>query len=216
MNQFQSILFDMDGVLVNSEPFWQQFWREQVFAHVENGDPHLEEVTGRNFRESLEDLAQTYGLPGGPEHYARRFETAAETVYGENVSITPGIPEFFETLRERGFDIGIVSSAPVGWIETVIERFDLAPVEVVVSAEHLDDPGKPEPFIYEYAAAKLNVDPGACIVIEDSINGIRAATQAGSTVIRFCQESDVKATADTDFVATSPQHLQKTILELLS
>ncbi|WP_227376301.1 HAD family hydrolase [Haladaptatus halobius] len=216
MIRVQAILFDMDGVLVDSEPYWQRFWREEVFADVENGDPCLEDVTGRNFRESLVELAQTYGLPGGPERYARQFETAADTVYGEHVSITSGIPELFETLRERGFDVGIVSSAPVDWIETVVERFDLTPVDVVVSAEHLDDPGKPEPFIYEYAAAELDVDSTACIVVEDSVNGVRAAAQAGSTVIRFCQGSEVKPTNETDFIANSPQDLRRTLLEVLS
>ncbi|WP_458190914.1 HAD family hydrolase [Haladaptatus sp. NG-WS-4] len=216
MPRFQTVLFDMDGVLVDSESFWQQFWRDQVFTQVETGDPGLEDVNGRNFRESLEELAATYGLPGGPERYARQFEVAAETVYGGQVSITPGIPDFFETLRSRGIDVGIVSSAPADWIKIVIERFDLAPVDVMVSAEHIDLPGKPEPFIYEHAAAELAVDPSACLVIEDSVNGVRAAARAGSTVIRFCRGATVQPTDHTDFVANSPGDLQRTVLELLS
>ncbi|SIR65193.1 haloacid dehalogenase superfamily, subfamily IA, variant 3 with third motif having DD or ED/haloacid dehalogenase superfamily, subfamily IA, variant 1 with third motif having Dx(3-4)D or Dx(3-4)E [Haladaptatus litoreus] len=216
MPRFQTVLFDMDGVLVDSESFWQQFWRDQVFAHAENGEPGLEDVNGRNFRESLKDLAATYGLPGGPERYARQFEVAAETVYGEQVSITPGIPDFFERLCDRGINVGIVSSAPADWIERVIKRFDLTPIDVMVSAEHIDLPGKPEPFIYEHAAAELDVSPSSCLVIEDSVNGVRAAAQAGSTVIRFCQGATVQPTDHTDFVANSPGELQRTILELLS
>lgn len=127
----------MDGVLVNSESFWQRFWREQVFAYVKNGDPGLEEVNGRNFRESLEDLAEKYNLPGGPEQYARKFENAAKTVYGEDVSLTPGIPEFYEMLRLHEVHFGIVSSAPKAWIEIVIDRFDLAPIDVVVTAKQV-------------------------------------------------------------------------------
>ncbi|WP_266083045.1 HAD family hydrolase [Haladaptatus caseinilyticus] len=199
MPRFQTVLFDMDGVLVDSESFWQQFWRDQVFAHAEIGDPGLEDVNGRNFRESLEDLAATYGLPGEPERYARQFEEAAETVYGEQVSITPGISDFFERLRDQGIDVGIVSSAD--WIERVIKRFDLAPIDVMVSAEHIDLPGKPEPFIYEHAAAELGVKPSACLVIEDSVNGVRAAARAGCTVIRFCQGTTVQA---TDTLILSP------------
>ncbi|WP_227377221.1 HAD family hydrolase [Haladaptatus halobius] len=216
MAQFQAVLFDMDGVLVDSEPFWQQFWRDQVFTHAETGDPSLEDVTGRNFRESLKELAATHGLPGGAERYVRQFEIAAETVYGERVSITPGMPDFFETLRDRGINVGIVSSAPSDWIETVIERFDLAPVDVMVSAEHIDLPGKPKPFIYEHTAADLTISSSTCLVIEDSVNGVRSAARAGCTVIRFCQGTTVQATDHTDYVANSPDELQQTILELLS
>jgi HAD superfamily hydrolase (TIGR01509 family) len=215
MSRIQSVLFDMDGVLVDSESFWQQFWREQIFPRAETGDPTLEDVNGRNFRESLEDLAATYGLPAAPERYARQFERAAETVYGERVSITPGIPEFFATLRDRDVNVGIVSSAPADWIETVVERFDLAPIDVLVSAEHIDLPGKPEPFIYEHAADEFDVSPSACLVIEDSVNGVRAAAQAGSTVIRFCRDASVQATDHTDVVADSPTELQRTILDFL-
>lgn len=173
-------------------------------------------MNGRNFRESLEDLAATYGLPATPECYARQFELTAETVYGEQVSITPGIPDFFATLRDRGVYVGIVSSAPPDWIKTVVERFDLAPIDVLVSAEHIDLPGKPEPFIYEHATAELDVSPSSCLVIEDSVNGVRAAARAGSTVIRFCHGASVQATDYTDVVANSPAELQRTILDLLS
>ncbi|WP_458210618.1 HAD family hydrolase [Haladaptatus sp. NG-SE-30] len=216
MAQFQAVLFDMDGVLVDSEPFWQQFWRDHVFAHAETGEPSLEDVTGRNFRESLDELASTCGLPGGTERYARQFELAAETVYGGHVSMTPGMPDFFETLRERGIDVGIVSSAPAEWIEMVIERFALAPVDIMVSAEDIDLPGKPEPFIYEHAAAELNVSPSSCLVVEDSLNGVQAAARAGSTVIRFCQGTTVQATDHTDHITNSSDELQRTILDLLS
>ncbi|WP_266082210.1 HAD family hydrolase [Haladaptatus caseinilyticus] len=216
MPRFQTVLFDMDGVLVDSESFWQQFWRDQVFVHAKTGDPTLADVNGRNFRESLEELATTYGLPGGPERYERRFETAAETVYGEQVSITPGMPDFFALLRDRGVKVGIVSSAPADWIETVIQRFDLAPIDTVVSAEQIDRPGKPEPFIYEHAAAELDVPPATCLVVEDSVNGAQAAARAGSTVIRFRRNTTVPATDHTDSVAHSPDDLQRTILKLLS
>ncbi|GAA0254250.1 HAD family hydrolase [Haladaptatus pallidirubidus] len=216
MPQFQAVLFDMDGVLVDSEPFWQQFWREQIFVHAENGTPSLDDVTGRNFRESLEDLAATYGLPNTPERYARQFEMTAKTVYGDHVSITPGMPDFFATLRDHGVNVGIVSSAPADWIEIVIERFDLAPVDLIVSAEYIDRPGKPEPFIYEHAATELDIDPSSCLVIEDSVNGVQAAAQAGCTVIRFCHGATVEATDHTDFVANSSADLQRMILGLLS
>ncbi|MFC7157316.1 HAD family hydrolase [Halomarina halobia] len=214
MTRFRAVLFDMDGVLVDSEAHWQRVWREEVFAHVA-GDPSVREVTGRNYRESLADLDEDYGLPGGAERFARRFEAAADAVYGEAVSLTPGLPDLLDALRGRDLAVGVVSSAPEAWIRTVVERFDLDPLDVAVSAEHLDGPGKPAPGIYERAASALGVNPVECVVVEDSENGVRAAARAGATVVRFRRGDDVDPTTGTDAVAADPAELRGTLLDLV-
>ncbi|WP_254546612.1 HAD family hydrolase [Halomarina pelagica] len=215
MSRFRAVLFDMDGVLVDSEDHWNRVWREEVFARVEEGEPTLAEVTGRNYRESLAEIDEAYGLPGGPERFERRFETAADAVYGEAVSLTPGVPDLLDALRERGLAVGVVSSAPEAWIRTVVGRFDLDPLDVVVSAEHLDGPGKPAPGIYERAADALGVAPDDCVVIEDSENGVRAAARADATVVRFRRGGDAAPTPGTDAIAADPAELRGTLLDLV-
>lgn len=205
----------MDGVLVDSEPYWQRVWQERVFAAVTDGDPSMEEVTGRNYRESLRDLADTYGLPGDIEHFAHQFETAAERIYTEEVSLTSSISTLFQGVRNRGRALGVVSSAPRTWIEMVVDRFDLGPLDLILSAAALDGPGKPAPGIYEQAATTLSVAPAECVVIEDSEHGIRAAAQAGTTVIRFQRGQETEAVAGADALADDPDQLRKTVLGLL-
>lgn len=205
----------MDGVLVDSEPHWQRFWREEVFVDAERGTPTLDEVTGRNYRESLADLDADYGFPRDVDHYADRFEERAEDIYGTAVDPTPGIDALFDAVRRRGRDLGVVSSSPRAWISTVVDRFDLDPLDVVVSAADLDGPGKPAPGIYEHAAARLGVDPDACVVVEDSVHGVRAATDAGATVIRFKYGESVPAIDGADALAGDPTDLRETVLGLL-
>ena len=205
----------MDGVLVDSEPHWRRFWREEVFADAERGTPTLDEVTGRNYRESLADLAADYGFPRDVDHYATRFEERAEDVYGTAVSETPGVESLFDAVRARGRGLGVVSSSPRAWISTVVDRFDLAPLDVVVSAADLDRPGKPAPAIYEHAAARLGVDPAACVVVEDSVHGVRAAADAGATVVRFEYGGSVAAVDGVDAVAEDPTSLREAVLSLL-
>jgi beta-phosphoglucomutase-like phosphatase (HAD superfamily) len=64
MSRVQTVLFDMDEVLDDSEPYWQQIWLETVFVYAEDRDPDMNEVTSRNYRESLRDLVETYHLNG--------------------------------------------------------------------------------------------------------------------------------------------------------
>ena len=204
----------MDGVLVDSEPYWQQFWREEVFPDAERGTPTLDEVTGRNYRESLADLDDEYGFPRSVEHYANRFEDSAEDIYGTAAERTPGIDALFDAVRNRDRGLGVVSSSPHTWISTVLDRFDLDP-HVVVSAADLDGPGKPAPGIYEHAATRLGVDPADCVVIEDSAHGVRAAADADATVVRFKYGESVPATDGVDALAEDPTDLREAVLALL-
>ncbi|WP_254536916.1 HAD family hydrolase [Halomarina litorea] len=214
MTRFRAVLFDMDGVLVDSEPHWRRVWREEVFVDAERGTPSLDEVTGRNYRESLRELADEYGFPKDVEHYAGLFDDAADEVYGERVTLTPGVTDLFATLRDRGHAVAIVSSSPREWIRAVVDRFDL-PVDAVVSAMDVDGPGKPAPGVYEHAAERLDVAPVECIVVEDSAHGVRAGADAGATVVRFRRDEAATAIEGADAVAEDPADLRETVLGLL-
>jgi len=180
------VLFDMDGVLVDSEQYWHAFEDEWVFADaIESGDPNHEEITGMNFREIYDYLDAEYGTTVTKDEFVAAYHENAEGVYGEHVVLMDGAEELFSDLRAAGKRVAIVSSAPQDWISTVRERFDLDPLDLVLSADDIDDPGKPEPHIYEHAAAEFGVAPEDCVVIEDSIHGIEAAVRAGAYTIAY-------------------------------
>ncbi|MFB6250317.1 MAG: HAD family hydrolase [Halobellus sp.] len=209
-----AVLFDMDGVLVDSETYWHRFEDEWVFsAAVASGDPAHEEVTGMAYDEIHDYLGREYGTAVSKAEFVAKYDDRAQSLYGEDVVLTDGIPELFDALRAAGRPLGIVSSAPQAWISIVRERFDLGDLDLVLSAEDIDAPGKPEPHIYERAVADLGFDPTDCVVVEDSLHGIAAAARAGAFTVAY--RTTHNATLDlsqADFVAEGPDGLRDVFL----
>ena len=212
-----AVLFDMDGVLVNSEDYWNEFEDEFVFSEAVSGDsPPHDEITGMNFREIYDHLDAEYGTTLDKDEFVGRYEERAKTVYGEDVELLDGARELLDDLRDRGVKVAIVSSAPQSWIARVLDRFDLGEFAKVVSAEDIDAPGKPEPHVYEHAAAELGVDPEDCAVVEDSQNGAKAAVRAGAYCVAY--RSDHNADTDlsvADAVVESPEELRRELLAVV-
>ncbi|ELZ95346.1 putative haloacid dehalogenase-like hydrolase [Haloferax mucosum ATCC BAA-1512] len=208
------VLFDMDGVLVDSEQYWHAFEDDWVFAEaIEDGDPAHEEITGMNFREIYDYLDETYGTTVSKDEFVAAYHENAEELYGENVVLMDGAEALFSDLRTAGKVVAIVSSAPQAWISTVRERFDLDPLDLVLSADDIDKPGKPEPHIYEHAAAELGVAPEDCVVVEDSINGIESAVRSGAYTIAY--RIDHNAALDlslADEIVDGPEELRAALL----
>jgi HAD superfamily hydrolase (TIGR01509 family) len=126
-----------------------------------------------------------------------------------------GAEALFDDLRPVA-KVAIVSSAPRAWIAVVRERFGLDPLDLVVSAEDIDEPGKPEPYIYEHAAAELGLAPENCVVVEDSYNGVRAASRAGAYCVayRTAENQDVDHSA-ADEVVDGPGELRAALSRLV-
>jgi HAD superfamily hydrolase (TIGR01509 family) len=204
----------MDGVIVDSEPHWNRIWREKVFPQV-TGTPSLDEVTGRDYTETIPELDRKYGLDADPEALLSEFGSHGADIYAQEAGSSPELPALFGDLRDRGLAVGIVSSSPREWIRQVVDRFDLDPLSVVASAGEIDGPGKPAPDVYERAMADLGVEPETCIVIEDSESGVRAAAAAGATVIRFQQSGHPDRMPEADAIADDPSELRTVLFDLL-
>jgi HAD superfamily hydrolase (TIGR01509 family) len=169
-----------------------------------------------NYREIYEYLTEQYGTTVSKETFVDRYdEHAMDVVYGDGVVLMDGAEALFDDLRER-VKVAIVSSAPQAWISVVRDRFDLDPLDLVLSADDIDEPGKPEPHIYERAAGELDLDPENCIVVEDSHNGVLAATRAGTHCIgyRTAQNRNTDLSA-ADEVVEGPGELRAALSRLI-
>jgi len=206
-----AVLFDMDGVIVDTEDFWRARERDVILpAAVAEGDPSQDEIRGINYRETYDSLADNYEMALSREEFLDLYESAAADLY-ERADLMPGFEDLLADLRERGLGIAVVSSSPPSWIDRVVERFDLD-VDVCLSTEDVDGPGKPAPDVYLAAAERVGADPADCVAVEDSPNGVRAATRAGILTVAY--GGDAEATELADRVATHPDELRAVFADL--
>ena len=203
----QAAIFDMDGVLVDSEPLWQDV---EIDVLGRLGVPLTREKCAQTMGFRVTE-AVAYWYERHPWSGPTVDEVADELVVGVIDAIgarsqpMAGVDEAIAFLRGEGLRLAIASSSYYRVIDAVVSRFGLERhFEIVHSAED-EARGKPHPAVYLTAAAKLGVDPEACVAIEDSPNGVASAKAAGMVCIAI-PEPDVAAhpaMADADLVLRS-------------
>ncbi|WP_243700462.1 HAD family hydrolase [Halorussus pelagicus] len=204
-----AVLFDMDGVIVNSERYWVETEHEEILPAAVDGSPDTTETTGMNFREIYDYLEARHEMTESKDEFVARYETAARDIYGEKVELQAGFRDLVAALREDGRTVALVSSSPHDWIDRMLDRFDLREeFDQIISAEEIDGKSKPEPDVYEYAAEQVGVASEECIAVEDSENGVESAKRAGMQVVGYRNQSDeeLDLSAAND-VAASPEEL---------
>ncbi len=183
--QIEGVVFDLDGVLIDSEPLWRDAEIE-VFASVGIVLDH--ELCQRTMGLRSDEVVAHWRAQR-PWSGASTAEVEAELLRVVATHIRhrgepkPGIDEVLGFLEGRGIPVAVASSSPNAVIAAALERLDLgARFACVCSAE--DEPfGKPHPGVYLTAAARLGISPACCCAIEDSPNGVLAAKAAGMTCI---------------------------------
>jgi HAD superfamily hydrolase (TIGR01509 family) len=177
-----AIVFDLDGVLVDSEQVWDQV-RQAVVA--ERGGRWTDEATTAMQGMSTPEWARyltTLGAEGPPDELAQAVTAAMADRYRVHVPLLPGAVEAVTMLSTR-WPLGVASSSPPELIAVVLTAAGVAArFRVAVSSEEVPR-GKPAPDVYLAAAEMLGVDPVTCVAVEDSTNGLRAAATAGMVVV---------------------------------
>lgn len=197
----ESVVFDMDGVLIDSEERWDAVRRELVAAA---GRPFPDEATramqGMSAPEWERYLHEELGVPGRPEEIGRAVVDAMADGYREDLPLLPGAVDAVTALASS-FRLAVASSSNGRLITLVLELAGIDGFfDVVVSSEEVAR-GKPDPDVYLEAARRLGVAPDACAAVEDSASGLRAAHAAGMAVVAvpnraFPPDPDALALAD--------------------
>jgi HAD superfamily hydrolase (TIGR01509 family) len=212
----EAVVFDMDGVLVDSEHVWDEV-REQYA--VASGGTYSERATrdmmGMSSVEWSRYMAETLGVPGTPEEINDAIVQRMLERYGDAPPLLPGAIDAARRLGER-WPLAIASSSNPELIEVVLRAAELTELfRVAVSSQEVAR-GKPAPDVYLAAAAQLGVEPSRCAAVEDSHNGIRSAKAAGMRVVVFPNihfPPDDEAIAMGDVVISS---LEELTVELIS
>ena len=179
----EAVVFDMDGVLVDSEPVWERVRRKLV---AERGgrwpDDAQDRMMGMSTAEWSRYISEEFGVSLAPERVAELVITAMKAEYQAHLPLLPGAVEAVRALSGR-WRLAVASSAPKSLIEAVLDASGLRPAFAAsVSSEEVTR-GKPAPDVYLEATARLGVPPERCAAVEDSSNGLRSAAAAGLTVI---------------------------------
>ena len=181
----KACVFDMDGVLIDTEPVWRRVERD-VFRRVgiELTDAQLRETWGMRIEEVVDFWYHARPWDGiRPRAVQREIVRAmVDHVRNEGVPL-PGAVDAVSTAREAGLRVGIASSSSHELIEAVIRRLDMAQLIDAVCTADDEKLGKPDPAVYMSAARLLGAKPGECIAVEDSPAGVRSAKAAGMVCI---------------------------------
>jgi beta-phosphoglucomutase family hydrolase len=196
----RAVLWDLDGVLVDSAPFHFQAWRELVAS------------LGRELNEA--DFRRTFGFrndailrdlvgdlpPGEVVRLGARKEELFRRAALGNIVPLPGALALLRLLHERGFKLALVSSTPHGNIDLILGSLGVeAAFDAIVGEEDVTR-GKPDPEGFLLAARRLRVPPEECVVIEDAPAGVEAAKRGGMRCVGVSRDRPRDALANADLV----------------
>lgn len=197
----RAVVFDLDGVLVDSEELWDAV-RRGVAADAGRPWPAgaTRAMQGMSTAEWSTYLTDAVGIPATPDEVAATVVDRMAARYDARLPLLPGAVAAVERLGRR-WPLGLASSSPRRLIDTVLAAVGIAQwFQVSVSTEEVGA-GKPSPAVYQTVVGRLGVDPGQAIAIEDSSNGLRSAASAGLGVLAvphaaFPPSEDALALAD--------------------
>ena len=179
----EAVVFDLDGVIVDSEPVWEQVRQQVVAEHGGHWAPDAQQrLMGMSTGEWARYLSQDLGVGLPPETVAATVIEGMRTRYREGAPLMPGAAEAVRTLAAR-WPLGLASSSPPALIDAVLDGAGLRECFTVTLSTEQVQRGKPAPDIYLAVTARLGHSPGRCAAVEDSTNGLRSAAAAGLHVI---------------------------------
>lgn len=178
-----AVVFDLDGVLLDSEQLWDEV-RRGLAADWQRPWPAgtTAALQGMSTGEWSAYLAGEVGVPLSAEQIAAQVVRRMADRYREHLPLLPGAVPAVRALSGH-WPLGVASSAPAELIRTALAAAGIADrFRAVASSEEVPR-GKPAPDVYRLAAQRLGADPTRCVAVEDSANGLRAAAAAGMTVV---------------------------------
>jgi HAD superfamily hydrolase (TIGR01509 family) len=178
-----AVVFDLDGVLIDSESIWDGARRRVVTERGRTWRPKATAaMMGMSAPEWSRYLHDELGVPDPPDQISAAVVAHVLAAYEQHLPLLPGAEDTVRSLAVR-FPLGLASSANRTVIDAVLERSGLGDsFRAVVSAEEVSR-GKPAPDVYLAAMGALDTEPAETVTVEDSTNGIRAAAAARTHVV---------------------------------
>ena len=214
----EAVIFDMDGVLIDSEPLHFEV-DEMVLKHlqIDKGKHYLERYVGYTNPAMWKIIKEEYQLEQSIEGLIElQMRIKLDYLEKSNYVAIDGVLELLNKIQAKKIPLAIASSSPRIFIEAVIDKIQIARYFTTwISGEEVPE-SKPAPDVFLVAAAMLNVQPENCIVIEDSKSGTIAAKSAGMKCIGFQNpNSGNQDLSEADFIFDSFTELHKRLLMMI-
>lgn len=181
--QIKGAIFDMDGLLFDTERVYQQTWREiagEMGVKLDGG--FVKDISGTNGQRMRRVIEQYYHVSDGTAIIEECMGRMREKL-SVHVPVKKGVHEILDFFQKKGIRLAVASSSDPGQIESNLETAGIRGYfSAVVSGTQVRR-GKPEPDIFLYAAERIGCEPGGCFVFEDSENGIKAGYAAGCITV---------------------------------
>jgi HAD superfamily hydrolase (TIGR01509 family) len=179
-----AIIFDLDGVLADSEPWWSQIDAKLLakYGVTYRGEYH-QNVVGVSYRIAVEFYKKAFGLSVPTEEMMRRRGEIATEFFANRVGLFPKVEEVLQELRQMKLHLAVATSSLSASARPFLDRHQLTGFfQVIVTGEEVER-GKPAPDIYLRAADKLGIPADACLVVEDALPGVAAAKAANMRAV---------------------------------
>ncbi len=178
-----AMVFDLDGVIVDSEPVWEEVRRAYVAAHGGTWQPDTQRrLMGMSTGEWARYLSGELGVDRTPEQVAAEVVEEMTRRYAQRVPVIDGADGVVRRLAAR-WPLGLASSSPTRLIGAALAATGLTEAFRATLSTEETPRGKPAPDVYLAVAARMGVHPSRCVAVEDSSNGVQSAAAAGMRVV---------------------------------
>lgn len=180
----KAIIFDMDGLLIDSEPLWQEA-EIKVFGRlgIELTKEMCEPLQGVKLIEAVEHWYNYQPWEGKTFEEVEKELIDEMKVLIKKAKILPGVHETIDYYKNNNYPMAVASSSTLDLIEIVVDMLGIRGKMAVLHSSEFEKEGKPSPDVFLSAAKKMRVKPENCLVFEDSINGVKAGKAAGMKVV---------------------------------
>ena len=188
--QTQLVIFDMDGLLIDSEPYWK-IAEKEVFGKLGLNltDDLLRQVMGFRLSEVVKHWYHYQPWPNPNfEQTERDVLNCVKQLIQQHANAMPGVYEVLTHCKNKNYKIALASSSAMELIDVVIDKLNIRHYFDVVWSAQYEEYGKPHPAIFLSVAKQLNIEPKNCVVFEDAINGVIAAKSSRMYCIAIPEE----------------------------
>lgn len=180
-----TVLFDMDGLLLDTEPLWGECMLRIAGSHkIPITADKFKETTGLRIYEVTDYWAHKYPWQGSSsQQVADEILDDIIQCAKERATVLPGVVQSLELLKANNYKVGLASSSPMRMIDELVTHFGLKKYFDVITSADVVELGKPHPAVFLHAAKELGASPLQSVVLEDSLNGLLAGKAARMKVI---------------------------------